>query len=357
MYQRFLNNTDYLGIIPEDLFQQVTRGIQDRVVQAEQSAEMSIREYLDNYYEIDEELSRGKCIKEYCPMLNYPPGVFFIKEDTIEDDIGKEHSRVYIYRTQKAINGYKKPTTKIYWKQLVDLSFIKDIDKIEPYFQTRTYLPGDIVKYGTEYWQCLIGNGFDFENIQIPGLNAWKEVETEEWTNMYDYPIHSVVKFKNVFYSLVNKPEDHDVSISPLESDDWGQIGEYTTDYIYDASEGAYDYVVAEDKVFYPVINPNADSLVVGENIAKDEPRNLNLVKHMTRIALYYLHQTISPTNISETRRLMYEESMNWLLQASKFKINPMLKRKKDDKGKDKVDWAFADYHKDFNVDDNEWII
>lgn len=344
MYQRFLNNKDYLAIITEDMFQQVTRGRQESIVQAEQNAEMSIREFLDNYYEIDEELNKGKSIRVYCPMINYPPGVHFVKGDVI-------------YKTLRAIKGYKKPTTKIYWESVTSLVSLGDLSKIEPYFQTRTYLPGDVVKYGAEYWQCKLGNGIDFEDIKIPGISAWERVVADEWVEMLDYQLHDVVSYRGVFYSLIKKDEGHDVSLNPLESDDWGQIGEYTTDYDYDASDGAYDYVVAENSVFKPIINPNADSLIEGDNIVQDEPRNLNLIKHMTRIALYYMHQTVSPTNISETRRLMYEDSMNWLLMASKFKINPSIKRKKDDKGRDRVDWAFADYHKEMNVDDNEWLI
>lgn len=344
MYQRFLNNNDYLAIITEDLFDQVIHGNQDRIVHAEQSAEMSIKEYLENYYEIDEELAKGKCIREYDPMVNYPPNVHFVKENVI-------------YKTLQAINGYKKPTTKVYWEQLCNFKDMKELERVKPYFQTRTYLPNDVVRYGTEYWICKIGNGADFKNIRIPGLTAWEKVDFEEWVEMYDYALHSVVSYKEKFYALISKTEEHDVSLTPAQSDDWGLIGDYTTDYEYDFSDEAYDYVVCDGSVFKPIINPNSDTLVEGENIAVDEPRNLNIVKHMTRIALYYLHQTISPTNISETRRLMYEDSMNWLALASKFKINPGIKRKKDEKGQDKVDWAFADYHKDFDVNDNEWII
>lgn len=344
MYQRFLTDKDYLGIITEDLFDQVTHGVHDRVLQAEQSAEMNFKEYLDNYYEIDEELARGKRIKEYNAMINYPPGVHFVKDSVI-------------YRSLQAINGYKKPTAKVYWEQVSLAMDIKEVDKIPRYFQTKTYYPNDIVTYGTEFWKCKIGNGMDFKNIRIPGLSAWVQVKTETWVEMYDYDLHSVVSYKDKFYALINKPDDHDVSLTPAQSDDWGLIGDYTTDYDYDFSLDAYDYVVCEGLVFRPIINPNADTLVEGENIAVDDPRNLNIVKHMARIALYYLHQTISPTNISETRRQMYEDSINWLALASKFRINPQIKRKKDHKGEDRVDWAFADYHKDFNVDDNEWII
>ena len=46
MYRRFLNNDDYLGIITPEALAQLTRGNDARFIQAEESAEMSIVEYL-----------------------------------------------------------------------------------------------------------------------------------------------------------------------------------------------------------------------------------------------------------------------------------------------------------------------
>ena len=52
MYRRFLNNDDYLGIITPEALAQLTRGNDARFIQAEESAEMSIVEYLSENYEI-----------------------------------------------------------------------------------------------------------------------------------------------------------------------------------------------------------------------------------------------------------------------------------------------------------------
>lgn len=46
MYRRFLNNDDYLGVVTADALSQMTRGNDDRFIQAEESAEMSLIEYL-----------------------------------------------------------------------------------------------------------------------------------------------------------------------------------------------------------------------------------------------------------------------------------------------------------------------
>ena len=53
MYRRFLNNNDYLGIITPEALSQLTRGNEDRFIQAEESAEMSVVEYLSENYEVE----------------------------------------------------------------------------------------------------------------------------------------------------------------------------------------------------------------------------------------------------------------------------------------------------------------
>ena len=65
MYRRFLNNDDYLGIITPEALAQLTRGNDARFIQAEESTEMSIVEYLSENYEIEKELAKGKYIAEY----------------------------------------------------------------------------------------------------------------------------------------------------------------------------------------------------------------------------------------------------------------------------------------------------
>ena len=64
MYRRFLNNDDYLGIITPEALAQLTRGNDARFIQAEESTEMSIVEYLSENYEIEKELAESKEIVE-----------------------------------------------------------------------------------------------------------------------------------------------------------------------------------------------------------------------------------------------------------------------------------------------------
>ena len=68
MYRRFLNNDDYLGIITPEALAQLTRGNDARFIQAEESAEMSIVEYLSENYEIEKELGIATC------PVNWPIG-------------------------------------------------------------------------------------------------------------------------------------------------------------------------------------------------------------------------------------------------------------------------------------------
>ena len=68
MYRRFLNNDDYLGIITPEALAQLTRGNDARSIQAEESTEMSIVEYLSENYEIEKELGIATC------PVNWPIG-------------------------------------------------------------------------------------------------------------------------------------------------------------------------------------------------------------------------------------------------------------------------------------------
>ena len=64
MYKRFLNNKDYLGIITSEALNQMTRGLEERYVQAEEAAEASIIEYITDNYEVEKELEVGKRLME-----------------------------------------------------------------------------------------------------------------------------------------------------------------------------------------------------------------------------------------------------------------------------------------------------
>lgn len=89
--------------------------------------------------------------------------------------------------------------------------------------------------------------------------------------------------------------------LTPEEDDLWGLIGDYSDELEYDYSADVRDYVVMDGVVFYPMLNPNPDHLEEGVNIVRDDPRNANVVAHLSRIALYHLHSIIAPTNIPET--------------------------------------------------------
>lgn len=345
-YQRFLNDKDYLALITQEGLDQLIREVHDRIPQAERAAEVSVLEYLSQYYEVENELMKGKAIRAYTQMINYPPGVYLLLKDNT------------IVRTLTAINGWRKPATKVYWRQIIDMPTQEELDKISNYSQLKTYATGDSVRYGLELWECLVPNGYDFKNIRIPGVTAWKEVETTAWEPAIDFDLYQVVSYDGKFYSLISKDDSYNSLTNPADNDAWGLIGDYSTDYEYDYSDGSHDYVVYDGKVFVPVMNPNADVLAESVNYVVDDPRNSSLVKHMTQIALYQLHVLISPTNISQTRRLQYEDSMQWLWDASRFKITIDIPRKisKEDH-LPKSPAVLADYHRSFNPWKDEWII
>lgn len=377
-YNRFLTNKDYCSIATEEHMRQIIRDVPDRIPQAEQRAEMQILEYLDQYYEIEKILAVGKNIREYNVGVSYPGQVWIRKDEEI-------------YKTLTCINGYKKPTKIEYWRQVVDFIDPRLIEHARKYSQLRMFSKGEVVKFGTEYWQCLVPHGYEAGEIHLPGVKAWREAEIIPWEPNLEWGKNQVCSYNEQFYQFLGESEPAEPSepnpddgiasvnednsnieeepttpnppveesvLTPEEDDRWGLIGEYSEELEYDYSENARDYVVAEGTVFYPVLNPNPDKLVEGVNITRDDPRNANIVAHMSRIALYHLHSIISPTNISETRRWAYEDSIQWLYNASKFKINPQLPRKREhDSCMPKVDWACATFQRDYDPNENAWLI
>jgi hypothetical protein len=174
---------------------QLTRERHDRVIQAEQSAELSVIEYLKQHYMIEEELLVGKKIAPYNNQITYPPDVYI----TYDAGDGEQ-----IYRTLTSINALKRPTDKVYWEELMDfeMSDIK-FDEIPFYSQMITWKKGDLVKFNQSVWKCVNGNGIDFNNIQIPGVVAWKKLDTYEWHANLQYEVYDVVMYDGRFFMLL----------------------------------------------------------------------------------------------------------------------------------------------------------
>lgn len=339
MYKRFLNNNDYLGLITPEALTQLTRGNDERFIQAEESAEMSIVEYLSENYEVEKELARGKYIAEYDRRITYPVGVHIYFEGKILEVI-------------RSISGYRKPSIVLYWEECPDISL--EAEQAPVYSQFNTYYPDDKVNYNGVLYTCLAGNGYKFDDIRIPMVGGWIEAETTLWQPV-DYPLWAVVEFGNTFYTLMTL-EGFDNNIDPLVSDCWGAIADYDKDYnAYELS--SHEYVVCDGRVFYPETDINADTPLVGRNLSSHDPRNYNLKKHMVRLALYELTKLIAPNNVSVVRMRDYEDSMKWLNDAAKLRLNPQIPRKLDEAKKPVTDWQLATFQTDYDPHRNPWLI
>lgn len=148
-------------------------------------------------------------------------------------------------------------------------------------------------------YECMEHNGLEYSDIRIPCINAWEPVETTRWKPNNEYAEWAVVEWDGQFYALLST-EDIDLTVNPHESDNWGLIGDYVTDYAYELKET--EYVVFDGRVWYPTMSPVADTLKEGYNFRYHDPRNPNIKKHMIKIALYELHKLISPNNVSMAR-------------------------------------------------------
>ncbi|MBF0575509.1 hypothetical protein [Dysgonomonas sp. GY617] len=338
MYKRFLNDSDYLGVISSDALAQLTRGYTDRYIQAEESAEMSIVEYLSENYQIEQELNKGKYIAGYDRAITYPVGVHVYYEEKI-------------YEVIRSISGFKAPYDVEYWEELININIEPESKPI--YSQFGTYYKDDIVFYNGVLYICREENGYKFANIRIPMVNGWFEVVYSEWQPI-EYNLWDVVRFENGFYTLLSL-DGFDNNLNPLESDNWGAVADYDSLYNeYELSE--HEYVVYKDKVYYPEIDINADIPEVSINLSLHDNRSYNLKKHMVRLAIYELTKLIAPNNVSVVRMRDYEDSMKWLSDAAKLKLNPQIPRKLAEDNKPVTDWQLATFQTDYDPNKNPWL-
>lgn len=340
MYQRFLNNADYLAILTEEAFGQLIRDKEIRLSQAEEAAEESVLEYLTENYRVEEALAVGKNLLPYNRQITYPVGVHF-------------YYKGRIFKTIRTINGYKAPANVEYWMPVEE--FMPDEKEIPFYTQRGSYMPGDIVKFANTIFQCLEFNGLDYDNVRVPGLNGWERIMTTPWIVNLEYNLWDVVSFEGAFYTLLSL-DDIDWNTNPYESDNWGLIGSYDPS-INEYELSSTEYVEYNGEIFVPVLNPNSDELKEQYNIVEDDPRNGNLKKHILRLAVYELHKLISPNNVSQARITDYETSIMWLRDASRLKINPQIPRKLGEDKKPVTDFAVATYMRDYDPYKNPWQI
>ena len=339
MYNRFLTNNDYIGIVTEEALAQLIRGNEERLSQAEEAAEESVIEYLTDNYEIEKCLAVGKNLRPYNRQATYPAGAHFIHNGKIVAAI-------------RPINGYKAPMTTPYWELYTEL--IEDESIVKAYSQLCDYVPGDIVQYCGIHYICLNYNGWSYGDIRVPGIDGWTKVAAENWEANVEYGQWAVKKFNEKFYALLTE-EGLDLTVNPNDSDNWGLIGEYTPDYTYEFTP--HEYVVFNGEVFHPSMNVNADAPTVAFNIKDDDPRNANIKKHMLRLAIYELHKLISPNNISSARITDYETSIAWLRDASRLKINPHIPRRLDEEHKPETEYAIATFARDYDPNHNPWQV
>lgn len=340
MYQRFLNNEDYMSQISDELFEQLIRSKQIRVNQAEEAAEASIVEYLTDNYEVEKALAVGKSLREYNPRITYPVGVHFYYEGKIVEAL-------------RSINGIKAPALVEYWQECEDITRMAQ-ESISGYSQLLNYHPGDLVVYAGVVYECLEHNGYDYGDIRIPGISAWETVETSVWEPNLEYSEWDVVEWEGQFFALLSL-ENIDLTVNPMESDNWGLIGQYDPEYAYELKDT--EYVECGGRIWIPILSPTADTLQEGYNFRYHDPRNANIKKHMIKIALYELHKLISPNNVSTARITDYEATMQWLHDANRCKINPQIQRKLDEEKKPVSEIAMATFQRDYDPRKNPWQI
>lgn len=340
MFTRFLNNNDYKGLIDLNTLDQIVRSDYSKLEDAESNAEMSLIEHLSANYEIEKELSKGKYIVQYDRRITFPVGAYFYIDENI-------------YKVIKSIAGYKKPSISEHWEEYINqLGLIEDIT-VTNYSQFGTFYPNDVVLYNGKYYFCLLENGYEFDNIRLPMIDCWEVVPSEDWQPV-DYVLWDVVRYNDGFYALMSV-DGFDNNIDPFESENWGLIGDYDPEHnTYDLS--GHDYVVFDNKVFVPIMNVNSETPEESVNITKNDPRNQNIKKHLSRLAAYEISKLIAANNVSVVRVKDYDDSMDWLCKAGRLKINPQIPRKLDQAELPIMDWAVATFQTKMDPYENPWL-
>lgn len=330
MYLRFLNNNDYLDLMTQKAFEQMTRDRADELcIGAEKSAEASIRDYLSEHYEIDKELNKGKLIAGYSPKINitYPAGVHIYIDGQI-------------YKTLQTIMGVKKPCNSDYW-EVMSHSEIKEWNKPERYSQMETYSVGAVVFVDDVFYKAKLANGIGIGEVRVPNVEGWKIVEAEEFTNE-NIKVGQPVKYNGVYYMLTKETESE---LNPEENTDWAVIDYYDEENYYEIGDFAL-YASHENGIVVvkAISNVNRDDAKIGENVTLSDPRNFSLREHMLKIAVYQLTKQLAPNNVSVARIKDYEETMVWLNKASKLQIAPNIERKHNEAGEETTEWAVSKF-------------
>ncbi len=221
------------------------------------------------------------------------------------------------------------------------------------YSQFKTYQPGDIAVHNGVCYVCLAENGWDFGDIRPPLVSGWLEVAPDPWRPI-THAQWAVVSFGGLFYTLTTL-DGYDETVNPAESPCWGEIADYDPEYnAYELSP--HEYVVYGGRVWRPETDVNSDTPQLGVNITHRDPRNFNLKKHMVRLAVYELTKLIAPNNVSTARVKDHDDSMRWLHDASKLRINPQIPRKVADDRREVMDWQLATFQADYNPWNNPWL-
>ncbi|MGL5014011.1 MAG: hypothetical protein ACRC6V_06930 [Bacteroidales bacterium] len=302
-------------------------------------AEVKVIEYLSQMYDIEEELVKGKSIPVYDRRIAYLEGSFMLVD-------GES------YRAIKDISGLVKPHSEPYWVELAD-------EPLEGtytlYNQYANYNVGDIVVRKDMYYECSISHGYDFDNIRIPTLKTdplWKLADYYDFIQYEDRMVGDYVKYQDGFYRLETLV-GYDSGIVPSRLACFEPIAEYDENVAVKIG----DKIGFENELYECLGKVNPDTPELKVNIAKHDPRNYSLIKHMVEISLYYGFMEFAANNIPQARINAYEAAENWLKDASKLRIDPKIERRKTPSGSKETLHAMSSFVNESQYKDNVWGI
>lgn len=326
--RRYLQTTD---LAPKYMQEQTLRRLtgdldEQRLSDAEKDAVSLVISHLTNNYEIEEEIALGRSIEPYNPQKEYRAGSYLYEG-------GK------FLQAARTLTPSVRPDAATFWRLL----------HVSPFNEAETYEPGREYyrSKGEDIYRLVDAAG---EVTRLDSL-AWEKVETPAYSGEENYLAGDVVECDTGYYVCErNNGALSDNRVHPSYTKGFVEIDAqalpegvepevYDRSRVYRRKDGFSGYVKLEGRLYHlpeenePLVNPDSRQLIPEKYEQVSDPRNSNIVRAVGALTTYFLYQALVPDNIPTTTIREEEKVLDFLRDAARLKVNPLLRRKMSQTG------------------------
>lgn len=294
---------------------------EQRLYDAEKDAVFLVISHLTNNYEIEEEIALGRSIEPYNPQKEYKAGSYLYEGGNF-------------LMAARTLAPSVRPDAATFWRLL----------QVSPFNEAETYEPGkEYYRSQGEDIYRLVDAAGEINNLDSL---AWEKVEVTAYSGEENYLAGDVVECDTGYYvcernnGALSDSRVHPsytkgfVEISAQELPDGVEPEVYDRSRIYRRADGFNGYVRLGESIYHlpeenePLVNPDTRQLIPEKYEQTGDPRNSNIVRAVGALTTYFLYQALVPDNIPATTIREEEKVLNFLCDAARMKVNPLLKRK-----------------------------